>query len=97
MDNDNYEKWFRGGWRPAVAWLYFFCVLFDFILAPIGYSGAQVFAGVAIEQWEPITLKGGGLFHISMLTIVGVTAYGRTKEKLKKISGNITLPEVTGD
>jgi len=46
------------------------------------------------EQWTPITLQGGGLFHISMLTIVGVTAYGRTKEKLKGIAGDIKIPSI---
>ena len=89
-----YEHILKSYWRPSIAWLYFVTVLFDFVLAPIGYSILQTFHGVSLEQWEPLTLKGAGLFHISMLTIVGVTAYGRTKEKLQAIAGDIKMPSI---
>ena len=89
-----YEHILKSYWRPSIAWLYFVTVLFDFVLAPIGYSIIQTFQGLPLEQWTPLTLTGGGLFHISMLTIVGVSAYGRTKEKLQGIAGNIKMPNI---
>ena len=36
----------------------------------------------AFRQWVPITLQGGGLFHVAMGAVLGVSAYGRTQEKL---------------
>jgi hypothetical protein len=33
-------------------------------------------------MWTPLTLQGGGLYHIAMGAIIGVSAYGRTQEKL---------------
>jgi hypothetical protein len=66
------------------------CVLFDFVLAPTGYQIAQTIAGTTdFTQWAPLTLQGNAMFHISMLTIVGVTAYGRTQEKLKKVTTEV--------
>ena len=79
-----FEKFYHNKWRPSIGWLYFICVLYDFVIAPTGFQIAQTFAGAKeFHQWSPITLQGNAMFHISMLTIVGVTAYGRTKEKLK--------------
>jgi hypothetical protein len=94
MNNVTYERWVRGSWRPAIGWLYFICVLFDFVLAPVGYSVLQVLTSVPIEQWEPLTLKGAGLFHISMLTIVGATAYGRTQEKIAGMMKDNKLKDI---
>ena len=79
----NYEKtFFHSKWRPALAWVYAFVIIMDFDLLPIVF----VFLGADPNsfKWEPLTLKGTGIFHVSMLTIVGVTSYGRTKEKLQK-------------
>ena len=79
---------FKSGWRPAMGWSYMCVCVFDFMVAPIFYVMIQVIfqdAGPGqIVAWEPQTIKGGGLYHISMLTIVGVTAYGRTKEKIQR-------------
>jgi hypothetical protein len=36
----------------------------------------------AFRQWVPITLQGGGLFHVAMGAVLGVSAYGRTQEKV---------------
>lgn len=67
----------RRFWRPAMAWLYFLICAADFIVYPslIFYMGGTV-------QWDPITLKGGGLFHLAMGGIVGITAWSRSFEKL---------------
>ena len=35
-----------------------------------------------VTAWQPITLQGAGLFHLSMGAIIGVAAFGRTQEKL---------------
>jgi hypothetical protein len=35
------------------------------------------------QQWDPITLGGAGLFHVAMGAVLGIAAYGRTKEKLE--------------
>ena len=45
-------------------------------------------------MWTPLTLQGGGLYHIAMGAIIGVSAYGRTQEKLNGANnGGISLPE----
>ena len=33
------------------------------------------------QQWEPLTLMGGGLFHLSFGAILGVAAFTRGQEK----------------
>lgn len=42
-----------------------------------------IHGGIVTQQWDPITLGGGGLFHVAMGAVLGITAYGRTKEKLE--------------
>jgi len=44
--------------------------------------------GTVTNQWDPLTLKGAGLFHIAMGTVLGITAYGRTQEKLSGVIPN---------
>jgi hypothetical protein len=44
--------------------------------------------------WQSLTLTAGGLFHISFGAIIGVTAFGRTREKLAKLQ---TMIAETGD
>lgn len=38
-----------------------------------------------LNVWKPITLEGAGLVHLSFGAIIGVAAWGRTKEKLEKM------------
>ena len=67
-----------------MAWMYLVICIFDFILGPVFFTIIQHLVDAKnIIQWEPMTVKGGGLFHMSMLAIVGVTAWGRTQEKLR--------------
>lgn len=76
-----YEPFHRW-WRPAMAWAYLAICLFDFVIGPATYY--YWFKGVTpVIQWVPLTLQGGGLFHLAMGAIVGFTVYGRTLEKLK--------------
>lgn len=67
-----------------MAWSYFAACSFDFIIFPVFWSILQAIDsdGSVIKQWEPTTLQGGGLYHIAMGTILGITAWTRGAEKL---------------
>jgi len=69
-----------------MAMMYMTCCLFDFALFPIMFTVVQFWevqaANDAFRQWVPITLQGGGLFHVAMGAVLGVSAYGRTQEKV---------------
>jgi hypothetical protein len=83
------EHWLNSYWRPMMGWSYFAICLFDFLVAPILWTLAQAtFHGAIQTQWQPITLLGGGLYHISMGVILGVSSYGRTQEKLSGVANN---------
>lgn len=77
------EHWVNSKWRPAMGWLYMATCLFDFILFPILWSILQALTkGSVTIQWQPLTLQGAGLYHIAMGAVLGIAAYGRTKEKI---------------
>jgi hypothetical protein len=83
------EDWMNAKWRPMMGWMYMFVCLFDFVMAPIGWTSIQaLFHGGINTQWQPLTLQGGGLFHVAMGAVIGISAYGRTKEKLEGVAGN---------
>ena len=83
------EDWMNAKWRPMMGWMYMFVCVFDFVLAPIGWTSIQaLFHGGINTQWQPLTLQGGGLFHVAMGAVIGISAYGRTKEKLEGVAGN---------
>jgi len=92
------EDWMNSKWRPAMGWLYMFVCFFDFVLAPILWSLVQaLYKGGVNLQWQPLTLQGAGLFHISMGAVLGLAAYGRTQEKLQGANnGGIQLPSNVG-
>jgi hypothetical protein len=79
-------EWMSKYWRPSAAFMYITCCLCDFAIFPIMFTVVQFWeqeaANDAFRQWIPITLQGGGLFHVSMCAVLGVSAYGRTQEKL---------------
>lgn len=76
------ESWFKTYWRPAAAWLYLFINLFDFVIAPVITMIMPKLLGSAYIPWTPLTLSNGGMFHLSMGAIIGVTAWGRTRERV---------------
>lgn len=76
------EHWFKSYWRPFAAWSYIAIVLFDFLLAPILNGVFFYLTGMPFIPWHPLTLEGGGLFHLAFGSFVGIYSYGRTKEKL---------------
>jgi hypothetical protein len=83
VENTN-EDWINKKWRPAMGWMYMAVCTFDFMIAPILWSVAQALDGGQIStQWQPVTLQGAGLFHIAMGAVLGIAAYGRTREKLE--------------
>lgn len=83
------DDWMQSHWRPMMGMMYMAVCTFDFILAPILYTTVQFWetaaANDAFRQWQPITLQATGFFHVAMGTILGVTAFGRSKEKCAKI------------
>ena len=66
------EDWLNAKWRPAMGWVYMITCTTDFMKQ-------------APTPWQPLTLQGAGIYHISMGAIVGVAAFGRTKEKLSGV------------
>jgi hypothetical protein len=90
------EDWMQRKWRPLMAMMYMFCCLCDFALFPILFTIVQFWemqaANDAFRQWVPITLQGGGLFHVAMGGVLGVSAYGRTQEKLSGAAQNVITP-----
>lgn len=77
------EDFMTSKWRPMMAISYMVICLFDFMVGPILYNVLQYMnPGQHLEMWQAVTLQGGGLYHLSMGAIIGITAFGRTKEKL---------------
>lgn len=95
------EDWMTKKWRPMMAIMYMICCLCDFALFPIMFTVVQFWevqaANDAFRQWVPITLQGGGLFHVAMGAVLGVSAYGRTQEKLGGAAGGTPTPTLTTD
>lgn len=90
--NENKEDWMTKKWRPMMAIMYMTCCLADFAIFPIMFTIVQFWetqaANDAFRQWVPITLQGGGLFHVAMGAVLGVSAFGRTQEKIAGAAGN---------
>ena len=80
-----YSEWIRNYWRPMMAITYMAIVLFDFLIAPIGWAFFLMFTGEMLVQWDPITLSNGGIFHVAMGTVIGVASYTRGYEKIEGI------------
>ena len=81
--NDNTD-WINKKWRPAMGWVYMATCTADFVLFPIMWSVLQALSkGNVTSQWQPLTLQGAGLYHIAMGAVLGIAAYGRTKEKIE--------------
>ena len=77
------EDWMNSKWRPMMGWTYMATCLFDFVVAPILWSMVQALHGGQVtSQWMPLTLQGAGLYHVAMGAVLGLTAFGRTQEKM---------------
>ena len=88
------EDWMNSKWRPMMGWMYMLVCTMDFVVFPILWSLLQSLShGMVNSQWQPLTLQGAGLFHIAMGAVIGVSAYGRTQEKLNGANnGGLTQP-----
>lgn len=82
-DKDS-SDWINKKWRPVMGWVYMMTCTADFVVFPILWSLLQAMsAGQVTSQWQPLTLQGAGLYHIAMGAVLGIAAYGRTKEKVE--------------
>jgi len=73
---------FHRYWRPAMGWSYLIVCLWDFLLAPLFFTWWAAKTKTSFEMWKPLTLAEGGLYHLAMGAIVGVTAWSRGQEKI---------------
>ena len=93
-NNQNNENWMNKKWRPLMGYMYMAVCIFDFIIFPILWAVVQFWessaANDAFRQWNPLTLQGAGLFHMAMGAVLGITAFGRTKEKIEGVSSAST-------
>lgn len=81
------DTWVNTRWRPMMGWVYMITCITDFIIFPILWAIFQAHYGIKpIEVWSPLTLEGAGLYHLAMGAVLGVTAYGRTQEKMATIN-----------
>jgi hypothetical protein len=80
------ESWIQKKWRPMMAVMYMCVCASDFILFPIMFTIVQFWETAvqndAFRQWAPLTLQGGGLFHMAMGAVLGITAWSRGQEKM---------------
>jgi hypothetical protein len=83
-------EWMQKLWRPAMGWMYMLICLADMIVFPVCWSLLQALTHSPITQWNPLTLQGAGLFHIAMGAVLGISAFGRTQEKLAGTAANPT-------
>lgn len=80
------ESWLQKKWRPLMALQYMIVCLSDFVIFPIMFTVVQFWetqaANDAFRQWAPMTLQGGGLYHMAMGAVLGITAWSRGQEKI---------------
>lgn len=75
------EPMWKGLWRPLLGYSYIVTCLWDFTVAPIFF---QVFQGAGVGlEWKPLTVEGGGLYHVAMGAVLGVSAWSRGTEKIE--------------
>lgn len=88
----NQEHWSSRKWRPYMAWTYMGICILDFAVFPFLWSILQAYyGGQVVDQWDPLTLKGAGLFHMAMGAVLGVTAWSRGQEKIAGVNNGFTL------
>jgi hypothetical protein len=80
------DDWMRTQWRPMMAIVYMIINLCDFLLFPIIWTLLQIHGnGEVKQQWVPLTLSNGGLFHMAFGAILGVAAWTRGQEKVEGV------------
>jgi sorbitol-specific phosphotransferase system component IIBC len=88
VENDkDSTDWINKKMRPMMGWVYMLTCFCDFVVFPILWSVLQALSnGQVTSQWMPLTLQGAGLYHIAMGAVLGIAAYGRTKEKVAGVA-----------
>jgi hypothetical protein len=94
-DSGGSAEWMQKLWRPAMGWMYMLICLLDMAVFPVLWSVLQATMHMPITQWNPLTLQGAGLFHIAMGAVLGISAFGRTQEKLAGTAANPTATSQT--
>ena len=87
------DNWMQQLWRPMMGWMYMLICTLDMAVFPVLWALWQGINHVPITQWNPLTLQGAGLFHIAMGAVLGISAFGRTQEKLAGTAANPTATE----
>jgi hypothetical protein len=86
LDKDATD-WINKKMRPMMGWIYMLTCTCDFVIFPVLWSLLQALThGNVTSQWQPLTLQGAGLYHIAMGAVLGIAAYGRTKEKVAGVA-----------
>ena len=86
LDKDATD-WINKKMRPMMGWIYMLTCTCDFVIFPVLWSLLQALSkGQVTSQWQPLTLQGAGLYHIAMGAVLGIAAYGRTKEKVAGVA-----------
>ena len=86
LDKDATD-WINKKMRPMMGWIYMLTCTCDFVIFPVLWSVLQSLShGQVTSQWQPLTLQGAGLYHIAMGAVLGIAAYGRTKEKVAGVA-----------
>lgn len=89
------EDWMQKKWRPMMGWQYMFVCVFDFVIFPIMFTIVQFWEVLpqndAFRQWVPLTLANGGLYHLAMGAVLGITAWSRGQEKMAGASTTSSL------
>lgn len=87
------EDWMNSKWRPAMGWMYMTVCITDFIIYPVLWAIFQDVNNIhPIQAWEPLTLKGAGLFHMAMGAVLGIAVWSRGQEKLAGVNVVGTQP-----
>jgi hypothetical protein len=83
VENTNTD-WINNKYRPMMGWTYMAICFCDFIVFPVLWSVLQaVKQGQVTSAYSPLTLQGAGIIHLAFGAILGITSWGRSKEKLE--------------
>lgn len=85
-----HQNFINTQWRPYMAWLYMAICGFDFLVAPILWPIFEATINMPVQPWDPITLKGAGLFHMAMAAILGITSWQRSQERISAMNLQMT-------
>jgi hypothetical protein len=72
--------WYTKYWRSILAAVYGIICIFDFVIAPVGTLIIEHLFGMPYIEWTPLTIQGGGVFHLAFGAILGVSAWGQSRE-----------------